>query len=112
MGFRTGADAESTSQLSLDQIFNGKGAFEGLIPICKRYLKTSSCTFEERSALEGYLDFVSRRANGSTVTGAAWMRKFVMSHPAYKRDSRIPAEAAHDLVRAASEVGAEQRPCP
>lgn len=111
--FRAGPDGEA-AKMSLDQILSGSadGSFAGLIPLCRKYLATSTCDAREQAAIERYLDFVGRRAAGSTMTAASWMRRFVMSHPSYERDSRIPSAAAHDLVRAAAEIGAEQRACP
>lgn len=45
-----------------------------------------------------YLDFIHKRATGEILTGAAWMRKFVMSHPSYKHDSIVPQDIIYDML--------------
>lgn len=45
-----------------------------------------------------YLDFIHKRATGEILTGAAWMRKFVMNHPSYKHDSIVSPEIAYDML--------------
>ena len=45
-----------------------------------------------------YLDFINKRASGEILTGAAWMRNFVMNHPAYKHDSIVSQEIAYDML--------------
>ncbi len=54
---------------------------------------------------------ICKRASGELQTTATWIREFVQKHPAYKHDSVVSQEIAHDLVmeiRAIGEVGAEQ----
>jgi len=41
---------------------------------------------------------------GTLVTPAAWLRKFIVNHPAYKHDSVVSDEINYDLVRAVDEV--------
>ena len=47
--------------------------------------------------MNGYLDFIHKRATGEIMTGASWMRQFVMNHPAYKHDSIVSDQIAYDL---------------
>lgn len=52
-----------------------------------------------------YLEHLRRRASGEVMTTAAWLRRFVTTHPAYKRDSVVNEEIAYDLVVACQEIG-------
>lgn len=46
------------------------------------------------------------------MTPATWMRRFVQSHPAYKNDSVVSQEIAHDLMIACHRIGTGEQPCP
>lgn len=52
-----------------------------------------------------YLEHLRKRAAGEIMTTAAWLRQFVTSHPAYKKDSVVTDEIAYDLVVACQEIG-------
>lgn len=56
--------------------------------------------------------FLCRRAKGELITPATWMRRFILSHPDYQRDSVISPSIAHDLMMACSEIGNGTRSCP
>merc|ERR1712000_758805 len=45
------------------------------------------------------------------MTPAKWMRQFITEHPLYKKDSRVPPEAAYDLMKACSDIGCGKREC-
>merc|ERR1719291_158419 len=92
--------------LSVKEILMGKGAYAGLIPLCRRYLDEEGCDWIARAPLERYLDFIALRAEGVLPTPATWMRDFVLRHEAYRQDGRVPPAAAHDLMVAATEIGA------
>lgn len=97
--------------MTIKEIFRGTSDFPGLLTYCQKYLDTSSCS-EWRFTMQSYLDFIMQRADGTLLTTATWMRKFVLSHAAYAHDSRVPAAAAHDLMVAAAEIGEGLRLCP
>eukprot|EP00929_Paragymnodinium_shiwhaense_P010498 TRINITY_DN1151_c0_g1_i5.p1 TRINITY_DN1151_c0_g1~~TRINITY_DN1151_c0_g1_i5.p1 ORF type:complete len:670 (+),score=133.43 TRINITY_DN1151_c0_g1_i5:72-2081(+) len=104
-------DRGEHSQLTLKEIMCGNDDFRGLIALCKDYVaKSTSGVTRARLAL--YLEFISRRASGELWTAAACMREFVTSHAAYKQDSRVPPEAAHDLLKAVTQLGRGERDCP
>ena len=46
------------------------------------------------------------------MTPATWMRQFVQAHPAYKQDSVISPEIAHDLMVRCHGIGEGSIPCP
>lgn len=59
-----------------------------------------------------YLSFISKRASGELDTAAAFIRKFVTTHPTYKHDSVVNEEISYDLVRACKNIaeGARKEP--
>lgn len=46
------------------------------------------------------------------MTPATWMRQFVTAHPAYRQDSVIRPEIAHDLLLTCRGIGEGTIPCP
>jgi glutamate--cysteine ligase catalytic subunit len=94
--FAPGSSEENSyEEMSMAEIMTGKGDyFPGLIPLLYAYLDHINCDKVTRSRLEMYLDFIERRAVGELVTPATWMRKFVRSHPDYKRDSVVSDQIA------------------
>jgi hypothetical protein len=97
--------------MSIKDILRGTSDFPGLLTYCQKYLDTSSCS-EWRFTMQSYLDFIAQRADGTLLTTATWMRKFVLSHVDYAHDSRVPAAAAHDLMVVAAQIGEGLRLCP
>jgi len=107
------ADEEAPCALmTIGEILNGGAGFEGLLPLCRQHLEASGCSPSLRVTLEKYMGFIGRRADGGLPTAASWMRSFVLGHPAYRRDSRVPAAAAHDLMAAAAKIGEGRLACP
>jgi len=108
-----GASEEAKYELmTIGEIMNGNESFPGLLPLCADYLATSDCDSEVQGTLERYMGFIRKRAEGNLPTAATWMRDFVLAHPSYARDSRVPPAAAHDLMVAAAEIGEGRRACP
>lgn len=73
--------------------------FLGLIPLIESYLNSVNVDIETRCELSKYLELVRRRADGSLITGATWIRKFVQNHPQYRQDSVVSQEINYDLVK-------------
>eukprot|EP00929_Paragymnodinium_shiwhaense_P010494 TRINITY_DN1151_c0_g1_i1.p1 TRINITY_DN1151_c0_g1~~TRINITY_DN1151_c0_g1_i1.p1 ORF type:complete len:674 (+),score=124.84 TRINITY_DN1151_c0_g1_i1:134-2155(+) len=105
------ADEGQYRQLTLKEIMCGTDDFRGLIALCLDYVSKSTWGVT-RAKLALYLEFIAKRAAGELRSGAACMREFVTSHPAYKQDSRVPAEAAHDLLREVTRLGRGETRCP
>jgi glutamate--cysteine ligase catalytic subunit len=61
-------------------------------------------TPEQRERTDRYLSFVSKRTSGELLTTAAWLRKFVTSHHAYKNDSVVLPEINYDLMIAIRDI--------
>ena len=51
-----------------------------------------------------FLNFLSDRAKGVVPTGASFIRNFVVSHPAYNKDSLLNREINYDLLKMMSEL--------
>jgi glutamate--cysteine ligase catalytic subunit len=98
--------------MSIADILAGTDLFPGLIPLCEAYLDFVRCDSETRALLQKYMNFILQRAQGKMITTATWMRRFVMEHPSYKKDSRVPAAAAYDLMAMTAEIGQGRQPCP
>ncbi|CAG8655121.1 10469_t:CDS:10, partial [Ambispora leptoticha] len=92
-------DKEYT-EMTINEIINGNGTeFPGLIPLINNYLDSRNLDEPTRAKLNQYLDFVSKRANGTLQTAAAWIREFIRSHPNYNYDSVISQEINYDLIK-------------
>ncbi|KAG9316627.1 glutamate-cysteine ligase, catalytic subunit [Chiua virens] len=92
-------------EMSMKEIFNGKGTkFLGLLGLVDAYLETLDTDPSEKQQINKYLDLVRRRADGSLLTTATWMRNFVRSHPSYKFDSVVSQEINYDLMVAVDEI--------
>ncbi|KAJ7680279.1 glutamate-cysteine ligase catalytic subunit [Mycena polygramma] len=96
---------EEYEEMTMNEIMNGKGDdFPGLLGLITVYLDTLDIEPDELTKIQNYLNLVRRRADGSLLTPAMWMRNFVRSHPAYKHDSVVSAEINYDLIVAVDEI--------
>jgi len=98
--------------MSIADILAGTDGFPGLIPLCEAYLEFVRCDSETRALFKKYMKFILQRAQAKTMTTATWMRRFVMGHPSYKKDSKVPAAAAYDLMAMVADIGEGKQPCP
>ncbi|GAA5871784.1 hypothetical protein JCM16303_000863 [Sporobolomyces ruberrimus] len=101
-----GAVEDEYDEFTINEIINGSPSrsFPGLLGVVNRYLDGLQISPEVRSNLDKSLDLVSKRADGSLVTTATWMRNFVRSHPDYKHDSVVSKEINYDLVKAIDKI--------
>jgi glutamate--cysteine ligase catalytic subunit len=84
----------------------GKGTqFPGLLPLVFAYLDSIGCDTATRECVCRYAALIENRASGKVKTAAQYIRDFVRSHPAYKQDSVVSPEIAHDLMVAAADIG-------
>jgi glutamate--cysteine ligase catalytic subunit len=94
-GTSSSSEENSYEEMTMKEIMCGKGDyFPGLIPLISAYLDHINCDEITRGRISLYLDYIERKARGELVTTATWMRNFVRSHPAYKRDSVVSDEIA------------------
>ncbi|KAF9813634.1 hypothetical protein IEO21_05466 [Rhodonia placenta] len=104
-GFDPRPVEDEYEEMTMEEIMFGKyGRFPGLFGLVYTYLDTLDMTEEERFKLEGYLNLVKRRTDGTLKTAATWIREFVRSHPAYKFDSAVSQEINYDLMVAVDEI--------
>lgn len=93
------ATDRTVAVLSAQEIVCGGGGFPGLVPLIERYLDSLEPDAETRRRLNEYMSLIRLRAQGKLMTPAAWMRRFVRSHPAYRQDSIVSAPITLDLVK-------------
>lgn len=78
-------DDKNYEPMTMNEIFNGNGSsFPGLIPIMSEYLSTLDIDARTYQTMQRYLQLVKRKASGQLLTAAAWIRKEIVNHPAYK----------------------------
>jgi glutamate--cysteine ligase catalytic subunit len=94
------------SEFTINEIINGSPSqsFPGLLGVVRQYLDGLDISPSVRTNLDKSLELVSKRADGSLITTATWMRNFVRSHPDYKNDSVVSKEINYDLVKAIDKI--------
>ncbi|KAH6928125.1 hypothetical protein HPB50_012116 [Hyalomma asiaticum] len=88
-------------RMTLGEIVNGKqsAGFPGLVPLVRTFLAgIEEVDVSTRCTVEQYLQLIEKRASGQLMTAARWIRRFVTSHPEYKKDSVVSDGIAYDLV--------------
>ena len=104
---------DSFEEMTLEEIFCGKDSYyPGLIPLIYAYLEYIRCAPEAFEKIDRYLQYITSKVKGETITTATWIRNFVTTHPAYNNDSFISQEIQYDLVKACDAIGSGQMLCP
>jgi len=104
-GRSNGTSHEDFEEMTVDEIINGKGdGFPGLLGLVNEYVATLNVDDSEKQKIGKYLDLIKRRANGSLLTTASWMRNFIRAHPKYTKDSVVNEEVNYDLIKALEQV--------
>jgi len=99
-------DEDECELMTISEILTGKGAhFPGLLPLVFAYLDSIGCDTATRDTVRRYAKLLEKRAAGKVQTTASFIRSFVKSHPAYKHDSVVSQEIAHDLMVASAAIG-------
>ena len=102
--------ASETTPMTADQIMHNPES--GIIScIVNAQLKTlnfikKSETWEDLKSYDDesktrayyYIKLLSDRSKGILPTDASWQREYVMSHPSYKKDSKVTEEINFDLI--------------
>lgn len=93
-------------EMTANEILNGKPGtdFVGLVGLVTAYVDSLEIDLEARCQLAIYLDLIRSRASGKLVTPAAYYRRFITSHPAYKGDSVVSEEICYDLAKEVDEL--------
>ena len=100
------------AEMSVNEIVNGSEHFPGCIPLIKEYLSNLDIDVDTQCTIRQYLQLIEARANGKLMTTASWMRKFVLGHPKYQKDSRINDEINYDLMWRIHLISSGQIKCP
>jgi glutamate--cysteine ligase catalytic subunit len=100
---------EEYEEMTIHEIFSGKGDYPGLIPLVTHYCDNVNIDSETRSLVDEYLSLISKRASGELKTFARWQRDFVASHPDYKNDSIITPSINYDLITTIADIEAGRR---
>lgn len=80
---------------TLDVILNGTVGYVGIIPLIYHFLE-EYCSKDEK--IKRYLEFIEKKCKGDYISVSDWIRKFVINHPAYKKDSVISEDIQNDLI--------------
>jgi glutamate--cysteine ligase catalytic subunit len=99
-------------EMSVNEVVNGSDRFPGCIQLIKDYLSNLDVDVDTQCTIKQYLSFIEARASGRLMTTAAWMRKFVTTHPKYKEDSRVSEEINYDLMWRIYLISTGQIKCP
>ena len=94
-------------EYTIAEIMLGKEAeIEGLVPRLQRYIKEfhPSKWEEYQSKIAPLVDIVVGKATGKIPTVASYIRNYVLNHPKYQQDSKVPNEAIGELVTKLSDL--------
>jgi len=94
-------------EMSVDEILNGIPGteYQGLLGLVRQYLRgLDDVEADTMCTLSNYWKLLSQRASGKVNTNAHWMREFILRHPDYKKDSRVPDTAVYDLMVAIDKI--------
>lgn len=98
--------------IEFELVYCFQNEFVGLLNIVQDYLTNIEVDADTRCTINQYLNLISRRAAGSLLTNATWMRQFVRNHPAYKHDSAVSDEIAYDLLWKMKRITNDEDHCP
>ncbi|KAL0265828.1 UNVERIFIED_CONTAM: hypothetical protein PYX00_011545 [Menopon gallinae] len=82
------------SRGTLDDIFNGREGYEGILRVVRRYVGEVLAT----EKLDRYLDFIAGRCSGKYMSVSEYVRGFVLNHRMYDNDSVVREEVIDDLI--------------
>ncbi|XP_023025106.2 glutamate--cysteine ligase isoform X3 [Leptinotarsa decemlineata] len=100
-------------KMTVNEIVNGKkDQFPGLIPIINNYLSNMEVDADTHCTIQQYLKLIEGKASGKILTTASWMRKFVLEHSDYRKDSKVTEKINYDLLRAMVAIETGERSCP
>ncbi|CAB0033817.1 unnamed protein product [Trichogramma brassicae] len=104
---------DEITEFTIDEIVNGKeDIFPGLIPLVYSYLASMDADADTHCTIQRYIKLIERRASGELLTTASWLRKEVLSHPDYKKDSKISQKINYDLLKKIHDLETNKISCP
>jgi glutamate--cysteine ligase catalytic subunit len=105
-------DDSELEEMSVNEIVNGSDRFPGFIQLIKDYLSNLDIDVDTQCTIKQYLQFIEARASGKLLTAAAWIRKFVTTHPKYAQDSRVTEEINYELMWRLNLISSGKIKCP
>lgn len=105
-------DAKEFELMTINEIFNGKKDFPGLVPLINSYLNSMDVDADTHCTIQQYLRLIQKRASGELMTTASWIRKEILTHPEYKQDSIITEKINYDLLTKAKLIQEGKMSCP
>ncbi|KAG0441621.1 Glutamate--cysteine ligase [Dictyocoela muelleri] len=81
---------------TIDEIFNSSKSSKGILYFIKKYLSDQP---GDNSKTMKYVDFVGKRCSGELMSVSEWIRKFVINHAEYQKDSVLSENIENDLIR-------------
>ncbi|KAH0549541.1 glutamate--cysteine ligase catalytic subunit-like [Cotesia glomerata] len=106
-------ETDQYGEFTVNEIINGKdGVFVGLIPLINSYLNNMNVDADTHCTIQRYLKLIRKRSSGELMTTAAWIRKEVINHPEYKKDSVVNEAMTYDIIKNAYEIQKGVRSCP
>ncbi|XP_025829413.1 glutamate--cysteine ligase [Agrilus planipennis] len=109
---KTNSDCDVYEPMTINEIINGKeGEFPGLVPLINNYLTGMDVDADTHCTIQQYLKLIQQRASGNVLTTASWIRKFVLSHPDYKNDSKVTDTINYDLLNQLKQIQSGEVPC-
>lgn len=78
-------DKEEYHELYIHEILEGKQSinFKGILPLIEDFMEGKKYNKEQVGEIRVFMAFLVERAKGQIITGAKYMRDFVLSHPEY-----------------------------
>jgi len=78
----------------------------------REFLTAEKVDVEVQQQMEAYLSFLSKRADGTFLTNAAWIRKFVTSHMLYNQDSLVGNALTFNLMKTIEKIQRQEMKVP
>lgn len=88
---------------TLNDIFNGTGSYRGLLSVVRQYVAEVFKT----KRLDKYLNFIAGKCSGEYMAVSEYLRKFIMTHSMYKKDSVVHGEIIDDLIAHIKDIEAK-----
>ncbi|ETB60260.1 hypothetical protein YYC_02578 [Plasmodium yoelii 17X] len=92
---------------SIYDIFFNKN--NGILYLCSLYIEEQFeqglISLSAKNKINEYIQFVKLRCKGEIHTGASFLRKFILNHPAYEQNSYINNQINYDLCKLISDIG-------
>ncbi|EUD68011.1 glutamate-cysteine ligase catalytic subunit [Plasmodium inui San Antonio 1] len=81
----------------------------GIFFLCSKYIeeqfREGLLSHAAKNKIDEYIEFVKQRCAGKICTGAAYLRNFILNHPAYEKDSYINSRINYDICKLIADIG-------